>query len=80
MRAAELIVAVSLAVDIGVAQPLETGLAVCLAVLLSRGRGVTVGGPGAAWRLLPWLPAGQAVVLALPDPESPTCSPRPAAC
>ena len=53
MRAAELIVAVSLAVDIGVAQPLETGLAVCLAVLLSRGRGVTVGGPGAAWRLLP---------------------------
>src|SRR5579871_3334268 len=30
VRAAELIAAVSLAVDIGMAQPLETGLAVCL--------------------------------------------------
>ena len=37
-----------------------------VAVVLSGGRGVTVGGPGAAWRLLPPLPAGQAVVLALP--------------
>jgi hypothetical protein len=30
VRAAELMAAVSLAVDIGMAQPLETGLAVCL--------------------------------------------------
>ena len=37
-----------------------------VAVVLSGGRGVTAGGPGAAWRLLPPLPAGQAVVLALP--------------
>jgi len=37
------------------------------AVVLSGGRGVTVDGPGAAWRRLPPLPPGQAVVLALPD-------------
>jgi len=37
-----------------------------VAVVLSGGRGVTADGPGAAWRLLPPLPAGQAVVLALP--------------
>jgi hypothetical protein len=39
-----------------------------VAVVLSGGRGVTAGGPGAAWRVLPALPAGQAVVLALPAP------------
>jgi len=39
-----------------------------VAVVLSGGRGVTVGGPGSAWRQLPKLPPGQAVVLALPAP------------
>ncbi|HEY7012403.1 MAG TPA: hypothetical protein VH480_06600 [Streptosporangiaceae bacterium] len=39
-----------------------------VAVVLSGGRGVTLAGPGAAWRRLPPLPAGQAVVLALPAP------------
>jgi hypothetical protein len=39
-----------------------------VAVVLSGGRGVTVSGPGGAWRQLPPLPAGQAVVLALPAP------------
>ena len=45
------------------------------AAVLSGGRGVTISGPGgtgsgprAAWRLLPPLPPGQAVVLALPAP------------
>ena len=39
-----------------------------VAVVLSGGRGVTLGGPGATWRPLPPLPPGQAVVLALPAP------------
>ena len=39
-----------------------------VAVVLSGGRGVTVDGPGAAWRRLPPLPPGQAVVLAVPAP------------
>ena len=38
------------------------------AVVLSGGHGVTLAGPGAAWRQLPPLPPGQAVVLALPAP------------
>ena len=36
--------------------------------MLSGGHGVTLAGPGAAWRQLPSLPAGQSVVLALPAP------------
>jgi hypothetical protein len=36
--------------------------------VLSGGRGVTADGTGAAWRVLPALPTGQAVVLALPAP------------
>jgi hypothetical protein len=39
-----------------------------VAVVLSGGRGVTVSGPGGAWRQLPPLPAGQAVV---PGPAGP---------
>jgi len=39
-----------------------------VAVVLSGGRGVTLAGAGAAWRRLPPLPPGQAVVLALPAP------------
>ena len=39
-----------------------------VAVVLSGGRGVTLAGAGAAWRRLPPLSPGQAVVLALPAP------------
>ena len=39
-----------------------------VATILSGGRGVTVAGPGTSWHALPPLPAGQAVVLALPAP------------
>jgi len=52
------------------AHPVSASLGVdgTVAVVLSGGRGVTVSGPGAAWRALPPLPPGQAVVLALPAP------------
>ena len=46
----------------------STGADGAVAVVLSGGRGVTLAGPGAAWRQLPPLPAGQSVVLALPAP------------
>ena len=39
-----------------------------VAVMLTGSHGVTLAGPGAAWRQLPPLPAGQSVVLALPAP------------